>query len=388
MRLFKVSNGHGTMPPPPVVTASASMMEHQAVLDRVRAQDAEIARLNDIAGRWLSLAAVQQRVIETLRGEIALSSKYVESHAVALSERFQSLASTAMEQSKRADTLTGLANTVEIDGNAITLHEIADLLDQALDEVVATILESVRRSMSMVYSLDDVETSMVVVEKCIGDIDKVTRQTNFLAINAAIESERAGAAGAAFRVIAGEVRELSNATRTLSDNIRTQIGAVIDGVRKGHAMLKDVAVVDMSSNISAKDRLKQLIAAMHQRDRVVGGLIAETKQGASDISGTIASLVMGMQFQDRTKQRLEHVIDTLQVLGDALHELQDDTHRTQPDAREDTEAQVAWLKGLLARCTLGEVRQRFVAGLLDGRPEPEPDGKHGGDDRTGDIELF
>jgi len=103
------------------------------------------------------------------------------------------------------------------------------------------------------------------VEHCIGDIDKVTRQTNFLALNAAIEAERAGAAGAAFRVIAGEVRDLSKSTKDLAENIRAQIGSVVSGVRKGHAMLKEVATVDMSKNISAKDRLNELIGAMHSK---------------------------------------------------------------------------------------------------------------------------
>jgi methyl-accepting chemotaxis protein len=390
MKLFKSgANGHGPAAPPATAGASVPMHEYQELAGRVLKQEAEIERLQSIAGRWLSLATVQQRVIEALRAEIGLASKYVEDHAIALSERFQTLAGNAMAQTKRADSLTAIANTVEIDGKAITLREIADLLDTALGDVVATILESVHHSMSTVYSLDDVENNLVVVEHCVGDIDKVTRQTNFLALNAAIEAERAGTAGAAFRVIAGEVRELSKSTKALAENIRSQIGSVVVGVRKGHAMLKDVATVDMSGNIAAKDRLNELINAMHQRDGRVGAIIDETARAAGDISSNIVSIVTGMQFQDRTKQRLEHVMDALHVLGDGLVELQRETGAVRPDAVADTTSQVEWLKSLLARCTLGEVRERFVASLLEGHAPSEPEeGVEVGAEQTGDAELF
>jgi methyl-accepting chemotaxis protein len=32
-------------------------------------------------------------------------------------------------------------------------------------------------------------------------------------------------------------------------------------------------------------------------------------------------MVTGIQFQDRTRQRLEHVVDTLEVIDQALEEL-------------------------------------------------------------------
>ena len=391
MRFFKtVSNGNGSKPPPIPMMVDEHEAHTGALSERIREQDAEIARLKDIAGRWVSLAAVQQRVIETLRAEVERASSYVETHAIALSDRFKTLADTAVSQTQRADSLTKLANTVEIDGKSITLREITDLLDTALHEVVQTILASVHRSMSMVYSLDDVEKNLAMVEKCIGNIDKVTRQTTFLALNAAIEAERAGTAGAAFRVIASEVKDLSKSTKQLADDIRTHIGTMITGVRKGHAMLQDVATVDLTSNISAKDRLNELIEAMHQRDTKVGAIVGETSRAAADISGNIGTIITGMQFQDRTKQRLEHVIDTLHVLSDGLLELERQTTDLEPDTAVDTASQVEWLKMLLSRCTLGEVRERFVASLLEGQTPGStgPEDPVGIETSGGDAEFF
>jgi methyl-accepting chemotaxis protein len=254
--------------------------------------------------------------------------------------------------------------------------------------VVAKILLLAQHAMSMVYSLDDVEKNIGAVERCIGDIDRINRQTNLLALNAAIEAEHAGAAGVAFRVVAAEVRDLSKSTRSLAEGMRSQISAVAQGVRTGHALLKDVAAVDMSSNITAKDRLVSLISAMHRRDERVSAVIDETARAAAGISGGIGAIVTGLQFQDRAKQRLEHVMDTLHLVGDALLELHRETSVAAPDAVPDAEANAAWLKSVLARYTLGEMRERFVARLLDTeRSEGEPPETEAADN-GGDVEFF
>lgn len=375
--------------PMPAAAVPDSVEVELSLRGRIREQDAEIERLKGIAGRWLSLSTVQERIIQNLCAEIDLASNYVEEHATRLSDRFRELAAAALAQTKRADTLTTIANVIELDGKPVALHDIADLLGAALDDVVAKILLLAQHSMGMVYSLDDAKKHVSDVEQCIGRIDKINRQTNLLALNAAIEAERAGAAGMTFRVVAREVRELSKSTKELAENMQSQISAVAEGVRKGHAMLKDVASIDMSGNVAAKERLADLITAMHRRDKRVSTIIDETARAATGISGDIGSIVTGLQFQDRTKQRLEQVVDTLQVVTDAILELRRETDAAVPNAAPDTVSYVAWLKDLLARYKLGEMRERFVARFLDGQ---KADAAEPATQRNlaaaGDVEFF
>lgn len=66
------------------------------------------------------------------------------------------------------------------------------------------------------------EVSRVTEEK-IGDIDQVMRQTHLLALNARIEAARAGAAGAAFSVVAQEMADVAQDITRLSGELRGAI---------------------------------------------------------------------------------------------------------------------------------------------------------------------
>lgn len=344
----------------------------------------------DLLQRWMSLASMQQRVIRALASEIGDTSEFVEAETSALSSRFRRLALSAEQQTARVDSLTGLAIGVELDGESVPIDRIAGLLEQTLSDVVEKILMLSKDSMSMVYALNELNASVVRVDQCMEQLNGINRTTNMLALNARIEAERAGDAGAAFRVVAQEVRELSKATSTLAASMQAELDAVKTGIVSGQATLRRVATIDMSENIMVKDRLELLLEALVRRSASLSSIVSDAVREAEQISVDVDGMVTGVQFQDRTRQRLEHVVDALDVIDQALAELKTMSAACQPGIEQDQASDTEWVKTLIGRVKLGEMRSRFVARLIDGKADVQDEAVTTDRIRTssGSAELF
>lgn len=370
-----------TLQAAPIVDQSAPLAAD------IAAVQSENERLKLSLQDWVALAALQSRVMTEMAGEIDLTSNYVETHAVDISGKFRHLASSAVDQTERVRILTTIATGLNVGDQKLSVNDVARLLGDSLDDVVTKIVQLSSHSMTMVYALDDLAKNVAAANECVADIARINKQTRLLALNAAIEAARAGDAGRGFRVVADEVRSLSSETSELSERIGREMSALSEGIRASHQKLKTVASVDMSGNIETRDQLDSLIGALNKRDSEVGSIVSEAAQSANRISTDIANMVTGIQFQDRTSQRLHHVIDTLKFMSEAIQDLRERTMTRLPNLECSDVPNLDSLNDLLKRYTLGEVRDRFIASILEGKPRA-PIEDRAVESASGDIELF
>jgi methyl-accepting chemotaxis protein len=312
---------------------------------------------------WLGFADVQRRTLDAVQIELNRTSSNVEDATVDLSARFRDLAEHALGQAERVREIIALSDSVEIDGERMPLADLVVSMQDAISEMIANIVQLSTRAMNMVYLLDDVQRDVVELEKSIGDIDTINRQTNFLALNATIEAGRAGEAGRTFAVVAQEVRHLSRTTSELAERMRNKVSAVVRGVHSGHDILRGIADTDMSPQMLAKERLDKTMDSLVAQTNHFQEVLAQAASDSHEMSRTIGTMVTRMQFQDLTKQRIEAVNDSLAIIAAGLGDLESRTLGEIPAGVEISQPQ-EWLNTLLDQFKLSDMRQRFVRKLL------------------------
>lgn len=336
--------------------------------------------------RWLALGVIQQRISESLITEVGQTSADVAAETGTLSRLFQDLAVRADAQNKRVSSLSQMANKVCVDGEMMEFDELTSMLEDSLAAIVRKILLLSQNAMAMVYAFDEVSNSMTAVENCIGEVNRINSQMRMLAINARIEATRAGEAGRAFTVIADEVRSLSANTRDLAETMRTHISKVVMGLKQSHEALRTVATIDMSENIMAKEKLGSMVGALLDRNGFVRSVADSAATDAGEISQKVSAAITSLQFQDRVSQRLEQVMDTLRIVGDAITRLREESPEMSGANDVELPELTSWLHELASRYRLSAMRAAFVSRVIEGRDEAQAMVAESAE--AGSIDLF
>lgn len=143
---------------------------------------------------------------------------------------------------------------------------------------------------------------------------EIGERTNTLALNASIVAARAGEHGHKFAIVAQEVRKLSEQSRSAATQIDQGIATAVTTVE---SVLSDR--LDSAENTREDSMLKEAASRMASLGVHYGQLLefnestmTEVNKSNDAMSSEILALLMGIQFQDITRQRIEQVVRAMQ----------------------------------------------------------------------------
>jgi methyl-accepting chemotaxis protein len=193
-----------------------------------------------------------------------------------------------------------------------------------MQRVVDSVILNSKLGMELVEMTDRISQRANDVESILGEISSISKQTNLLALNAAIEAARAGEAGRGFAVVADEVRELSTRTAQFSHQISVVMKSMREGVEGAEDAIERLASTDMNFALESKQQVEQVLASIESINQQRGKAIVRLGEQAREMDVEVNRAVTALQFQDLVSQLIGHVdrrvegLEHLMVEFDAL----------------------------------------------------------------------
>lgn len=197
---------------------------------------------------------------------------------------------------------------------------------------------AVQLSQCRVQSREGMNKVLDAARKTLDEVDTIAREARMVGLNGQIEAARAGQQGIAFSVVANETKSLALHAATTSDMLKK--------------MLNELAVLH-----------EQLVEAL------------QSSESTSEcLSKEITRAVMGLQFQDRVNQQLQHITETLDAIYDRAVPITEQVPPHKVAARLED-----WREWMQSRSTMES--ERTVAGSGSVTSMSQGDG-------FGSVELF
>ena len=307
-----------------------------------------------------------------------------------LTARFKALAQNSLAQGETLQALVSTIGTISIDDKKIPLHDFITLFTKSLDDSIAKILSVSKQALAVVYSMDDAINNLQDIQAFSKQIQKITQQSNLLALNALIEAGRAGDAGKGFGVVAHEVKVLSREIATLSDNMGVRTNIIMKSMLEGFSLLREVATTDMNEHTVMRDTLESLMQGLVKQSEESMIVMNGSAASSHTISKTIQGMIMDLQFQDRNTQITESSVDIIRqclILFDEIeHKIKDFTEdgctsENHPTIQKAVEAISSVIK-------LSDIRSRYTMILQRIAGEPPLSLAVIASPPNDDIELF
>jgi methyl-accepting chemotaxis protein len=226
----------------------------------------------------LNLALYQMNLaLASIVTQVRQSTQQIHSDTADISTGNLELAAHIKKQSASVSTIASRIR--EMNDSISQSSEHARAAASLTKEAVAAAASAWEDFDSVTSTMSTIHSSSKGIVDVIGSIEAIAFQTNILAINAAVESARAGDAGRGFAVVAQEVRQLAIRSSDTAKQVKRMIGKSFEDISDGASLVQ-------SSSVSLK-RLVTTIGRVSESMAAILDVFESQRVGIADVSTAV-----------------------------------------------------------------------------------------------------
>jgi methyl-accepting chemotaxis protein len=246
--------------------------------------------LRDVSGLLRELENTTREARIQIRADLERLRSVVRDAAAKLDISFRTLQDVLVQHRQLLETVAGALYSVEHGGKSFAESSDA-LLRQFVDEIVRVS----HNSMRIIDELGNLALNVDRIVGCADGLDRLGRETRFIAFNARIETHRAGEAGRTFKVVADEVKRLANASEGLSSKIRDSVALCRGQLEMFSQTAQGLASHDMGGAIDSHKALAHAVTKLDETHRALDTILDR-------VETSVATAVQTLQFEDMVSQ--------------------------------------------------------------------------------------
>ena len=279
----------------------------------------------------LSLVAVAALIIAGIIISRSIG-KILREAAANLQQSATEIISTSNKMIENSNELadSGSRQAASIEQTSAAMNETASMTEnntkntkQALivtNETARDTMSGIEKVSSLIKYMDELAKSSREISKVINEISGIASQTNILALNASVESARAGEAGKAFSVVSEEVRTLAQRCNDAAKNTAAIIEKNVE--LTNNSMKNSREVSEAFEAISEKmGKINQIVAEITTASDEKSKGVDYVNRALSDMEGLTQANVAISQKSLQAAHALSAHSDVLQELTDRIKKL-------------------------------------------------------------------
>lgn len=312
---------------------SENVLSHEA--NQLRAEQQQVSKayesagnLRQMLGEWLGSSQTASANLTQARALLDEVTQQSEAAAASIGKSFQQVMNKTGQQMDNAVRLLKSNSNEEGGSTWLSLPDFIKAYEKQLDAVTGRMMDFSKASEEMSRHQEVVRDHSLAIDEMLDELRNMAARIRKLALDSTVAANRdVGSDTRWFVEIADRIRETSTSAHELTRRMR-------DGLEKIRQVMGDTyeELSKSSDNVrlaavQAKVDVSQLNIATMEKAREVTSTLEKITVLGREVRQDINQIIVAMQYQDITQQKLEHIKAPL--LATAVSGLADAQSKTQ-----------------------------------------------------------